>query len=212
MATGRPALWSTLLGAAFVLVGAWLYAGQQLYPVVLGLAVAGYGAFVVLVGVYVASVPATTLRAIEGERIVETRHPTQRVAVVKLTAAAPVLLATGYLLFHTRVPYVYPTVTLVVGLYLLSVGLYTYWRNALTTYYLTNKRVLAEYRFLSLVRREVPRWKIRGVHERRSVVETAVGLGNVLVAAGDGRTLEVRIRNVEESEAFADRVREVISR
>ncbi|MFC7078786.1 PH domain-containing protein [Halorussus caseinilyticus] len=97
------------------------------------------------------------------------------------------------------------------GLYAFSSGLYTYWTNSLTTYYVTSRRIIKEYRFLSLVRREIPREKVRGVQERKSAIEALVGLGNVLVASGGGRSLEIRMRNMEQSESFADSIRTLIS-
>lgn len=212
MARGKPALWSTLLGLPFVVAGGWLYLGQQQYPPVVGLPFVAFGLFILAVGAYVQVVSPSRLRTAEDERVVATRHPTQRVATVKVVLGLPLLVATVYLLYFTLVPYLYPTATLVAGLYLFSIGLYTYWTNSLTTYYLTTDRVVKEYRFLSLVRREVPREKVRGVQERQSLVETLVGLGNVVVASGGGRSLEVRMRNMEESESFADEVRQVISR
>lgn len=211
MARGEPALWSALLGTPFVVAGAWLYLGQQQYPPIVGLPFVGFGAFVVMVGLYVHTVVPSELRTGDGEELVSTRHPTQRVATAKVAIGLPLLFLTLYLLYFTMVPYVYPTLALVVGLYTFSVGLHTYWTNSLTTYYLTSDRVIKEYRFLSLVRQEVPRQKIRGVQERKSFIEAFVGLGNVVVAAGGGRALEIRMTNMERSESFADDVRAVIS-
>ncbi|WP_135825327.1 PH domain-containing protein [Halorussus ruber] len=211
MARGAPALWSTLLGLPFVVVGGWLYVGQTTYPSVIGLPFAFFGAFVVGIGAYVHVVSPTEPRLSDGEELVEKRHPTQRVARVKIVVGLPLLVATIYLLFFTTVPYVYPTATFVVGLYAFSSGLYTYWTNSLTTYYVTTRRIIKEYRFLSLVRREIPREKIRGVQERKSAIEALVGLGNVLVASGGGRSLEIRMRNMERSESFADSIRNLVS-
>ncbi|WP_373189925.1 PH domain-containing protein [Halolamina sp.] len=166
--------------------------------------------FIITVGAYVHIVSPSKLRTGEGEEILMTRHPTQRVATVKISIGLPLLLLTVILLYFTRIPYVYPTLTFAVGLYTFSKGLYVYWANSLTTYYMTNQRVVKEYRFLSLVRREVPHRKVRGVQERQSLIETLVGLGNVIVASGGGRSLEVRMRNMERSEEFADAVRDLI--
>lgn len=212
MARGMPALWSAISGFPFVVAGAWLYLGQSEYPPIVGLPFVAFGLFVITVGAYVHTVSPNQLRIGDDEAILETRHPTQRVAVVKIAIGLPLLVMTIYLLYFTRVPYVYPTASLITGLYFFSVGLYTYWTNSLTTYYLTSNRVVKEYRFLSLVRQELPREKIRGVQERKSFTETIVGLGNVMVASGGGRSLEVRMHNMDDSESFADSVREVISR
>ena len=146
----------------------------------------------------------------DGEEIIETRNPAQRAAAVKAAVGFVVLSVAGYLLFFTFLPYVYPLAALVGGLYLFSTGLYAYWTNTLTTYYVTNQRLIKEYRFISLVREELPFEKVRGVEERRSVWETIVGLGNVRVASGGGRTLEVVVRNVYSPTEFADEVRGLV--
>lgn len=211
MARGAPAIWSTLLGLPFVAVGGWMYVGQSTYPAVVGLPFACFGAFVVAVGAYVHTVSPSPPSLGPDEELVEKRHPTQRVARVKVALGLPLLAVTLYLLFFTYVPYVYPTATLLVGLYTFSSGLHTYWTNSLTTYYVTTDRVVKEYRFLSLVRQEIPRKKIRGVQERKSAIETVVGLGNVLVASGGGRSLEIRMRNMEGSESFANSIRKLLS-
>lgn len=152
MARGLPAVWSSLLGAPFVLGGGFLYLANEThpYPGMVGLPFVLFGAFVVGVGVYIHLVAAPdppTLR--DGEEIIDTRHPTQRVAQVKVGISVPFLLSAMYLLFFSMVPYVYPSVGFLVGLYFFSTGIHTYWTNSLTTYYLTNQRVIREY--LSLI-------------------------------------------------------------
>ena len=211
MARGNPGFWSSLLGAPFILAGAWLYLGQGQYPSLVGLPFAVFGGFIVFVGGYVHLVSPNGLRTSDDEEVITTRHPTQRVATVKIALGLPLLSITVYLLYFSMAPYVYPTITLVIGLYLFSVGLYTFWTNSLTTYYLTTDRVVKEYRFLSLVHQEVPHRKVRGVQVRKSFIETIVGLGNVIVASGEGKSLEVRMRNMERSSSFSDDIRDVIS-
>lgn len=98
----------------------------------------------------------------------------------------------------------------VAGLFFFSTGLHTYWINTLTTYYVTNQRLIKEYRFISLVRQELPFEKVRGVQERKSVWETLVGLGNVRVASGGGGTLEIVIRNIYHPTDFADEIRNLV--
>jgi hypothetical protein len=212
MARGLPAVWSSLLGLPFVAAGAYLYLGQTDVPPELGIPSTLFGVFVFAVGLYVHFVAAPEApRMRDGESLLETRHPTQRVATVKVVVGFLVLVVTGYLLLGTVVPYVYPTLTLVVGLYLFSTGLQTYWSNSITTYYLTNQRVITEYRLISLSRRELPLDKLRGVEERKSVIESFVGLGNVRVASGGGGgALEIVMQNMERSTEFADRVRELL--
>lgn len=105
-------------------------------------------------------------------------------------------------------PYIEPTLAFVIGLYLVSTGLYTYWMNSLTTYYITDERVIQSYRFLSRVTEEVPFDKVPGVAERRSFSETLVGLGNVAVSTGVGDGLTVKLRNIEGTRRITGIVRE----
>lgn len=146
----------------------------------------------------------------ENEEIIETRNPAQRAAAAKTAIGLAALAVAVYLLVFTFKPYIYPTGSLVLGLYWFTTGLHAYWTNTLTTYYVTNQRIIKEYRFISLVRQELPFSKVRGVEERKSIWETLVGLGNVRVASGGGGTLEVVIRNVYSPTAFANEIRELI--
>jgi divalent metal cation (Fe/Co/Zn/Cd) transporter len=210
MARGLPAVWSSILGGPFLLGGLGVYVElfEVNVPPDVGLPVLVFGLFVIALGVYVHVVAAPdepTMR--DGERVVETRNPANRAAMAKTVFGFGALLVAAYLLFFTFEPYVYPTAAFVVGLYLFSTGLYTYWTNTLTTYYVTTQRLIKEYRFVSLVRQEVPFEKVRGVEERRSVWEALVGLGNVRVASGGGGTLEIVIRNIYSSTDFADEIR-----
>ncbi|APW99157.1 hypothetical protein CHINAEXTREME_15880 [Halobiforma lacisalsi AJ5] len=212
MARGKPALWSALLGLPFLGAGAYLYWADIDFPSLLAVPFVLFGVFVLAMGMYVHVVAAPkspTMR--DGEELIDKRHPTQRVALVKVCIGLPLLAATTYLMFFTMVPYIYPTVTLLTGLYFFSTGLQIYWANSLTTYYLTNQRIVREYRLISLIRQEVPLDKVRGVEERKSITEALVGLGNIRVASGGGGgALEIVMRNMEMSTSFADRIREQV--
>lgn len=212
MARGKPAVWSTLLGLPFIGAGLWLYFVQSAYPSLVGMPFVFFGTTIVGIGVYIHFVAAPSEpRLQDGEELIATRHPAQRVAATKIAVGLPLLLVTVYLLYFTMVPYVYPTVTFVVGLVTFSTGLYTYWTNTLTNYYVTTQRVIREYRFLSLARHEIPLSKVRGVQERKSFTEALVGLGNVRVASGGGTSLEIRMRNMTDSAAFATDIRVLLS-
>jgi hypothetical protein len=212
MARGLPVVWSTIIGGVFGLTGAYLYTANTQHPSLFGLPFILFGAFIILVGAYIHFVAAPAPPAMrENEEIIDTRSPTQKAAVVKIGASFPFLLAAIYLMYFTRQPYVYPSVALLIGLYGLSTGLITYWKNTLTTYYVTTNRVIKAYRFISLVQREVPLKKVRGVEERQSLVESLVGLGNIRVASGGGGgTLEIVVKNIENSRAFANEIRDLV--
>jgi uncharacterized membrane protein YdbT with pleckstrin-like domain len=211
MARGLPAVWSGLLGLPFVLSGSYTLLRETQVPSEAGIPFVGFGVFVIALGLYIHYVAAPdtpTMR--DGEEILETRNPAQRAAAVKTAIGLTLMLVTVYLLLFTFQPYIYPITTLAGGLYLFSTGLFAYWTNTLTTYYVTSDRLIKEYRFISLVREELPFEKVRGVEERRSIWETMVGLGNVRVASGGGGTLEAVVRNVYSPTEFADEVRSLL--
>jgi len=209
MARGLPGVWSTILSLPFLGSGAYIYFGDTPYPELLGAPLLVFGAFVIAMGWYVhlvAAPPEPTLR--EDEKLIDTRHPTQKAPLAKVVLSLPFLLVAGYLMFFTVRPYIYPMIAFVIGLYLLSTGILTYWTNSLTTYYITNQRVMNSFRLLSLVRKEVPMEKIRAVRESKSPIEAIVGVGNIRVASGGGTGLEIMIRNVDDATAFADKLRQ----
>ena len=219
MARGQPAAWSTVFGLPIFLFGVVLFRFQSLLPLppepatppVVGAVLSGFGLFIIAVGVYVHFVVAPAApRTREGEHIVDQRSPAERNARVQMALALPVLAAGGYVLYFTEQPLVYPTVTFLVGLYLFSTGLRRYWRNLLTTYFVTTRRVLEEYRFISLRRNEVPHSKVRAVEERRSAWDSLFGLGNVTVRSGSSGQLTVAIEEVYEPEAFAETIRDQV--
>ncbi|ACV11542.1 membrane-flanked domain protein [Halorhabdus utahensis DSM 12940] len=211
MARGLPAIWSSAAGIPLVGVGGYMHTVESNVPPEAGLPFALFGGFVVCLGLYIQLVAAPEPPLMrENEEIIETRNPAQRAAAAKTAIGLAALAVAVYLLVFTFKPYIYPTGSLVLGLYWFTTGLHAYWTNTLTTYYVTNQRIIKEYRFISLVRQELPFSKVRGVEERKSIWETLVGLGNVRVASGGGGTLEVVIRNVYSPTAFANEIRELI--
>ena len=167
-----------------------------------------FGAFLLAVGGYVQFLGAPDPPMLqEGEELLAVRQPAQYSAVVTALLGLPLIAAGLYLLFGTRVPYMYPGGVGLLGLYLFSNGVHTYWRNTLTSYYVTSERIVIEYRFLSLKRNEIPFERVRGVEERRSAVDSLVGLGNVLVRSGGGTDLEVKVRHVVDPTELAETVR-----
>ncbi|WP_071391328.1 PH domain-containing protein [Haloprofundus marisrubri] len=217
MSRGLPALWSALFGLPFVAVGGYIYGFQTQYPLVdgqstappiAGVVLAVFGLFVCGIGLYVQFVgapPAPSMRP--RERFVDDRDPAQRNALAQAFAAIPFLASGISLLYFTEYPLVYPTLVFGVGLYLFSTGIHRYWRNTLTTYLVTNQRVMEEYRFLSLVRNELPMEKVRAVEERQSMRESLAGIGSVHVRAGASGGLTVTIDEVYDSTEFADDIR-----
>lgn len=211
MARGTPAFWSILAALPVGAIGGYAIVVDTGHSPVLGAPFILFAALIVALGVFVQVIGAPDGPSMrDGEEMVATRHPVQRVATVKVVIGIPLLIVAAYLFFETLVPLVYPTVALLSGLYFFSTGLRTYWVNSLTTYYLTNQRVIREYRFIALSRQEVPLDKVRGVEERRSITETLVGLGNVRVNSGGTGALSIVMSNISNPRSFADEVRRFV--
>lgn len=202
---------SSVLGLLFLLPGVYMYLLEDPFPNEVGLPIAGYGLFILVVGWYVhfmAYPSAPKLR--RDEELIETRYPSQKVAFAKLLLSTPFLILTVYLMFFTAVPYLYPTITFLIGLYFLSGGLVEFWKNTVTAYYITDKRIVGVYNFISLDRTEIRLEKIRGVSEKRSPMQTQFNMGDVHVASGaGGGSLEISIKNIDSSEHFANKLREL---
>lgn len=208
MARGLPGIWSTLLSVPFFVSGGYVYTGQTPYPSVLGLPLFLFAGFIMIMGWYihlVASPPRPKLR--ESEEILDTRHPTQKAALTRVLLGVPVFGIAGYLFLGTLTPYVYPTITFALGLFLFSTGILTYWTNSLTTYYVTSDRVMSEFRLISLVRKEVPISKVRAVKESKTPVEALVGVGNIQVSTGGGAGMMISITNIDSATDFAEQLR-----
>lgn len=210
-------MWSAVFGVPMVVSGVYLHSYASQYPLVesqpetppaAGIVIAAFGLFVIGMGVYVHLVAAPEApRMRDGERVIEDRNPAQRSVLAKAVSAVPILALGGYLLYFTERPLYQPTVAFAGGLFVFSRGLYQYWQNTLTTYFLTNRRVIEEYRFISLVRNEVPLEKVRGVEETRSAWESLFGLGSLAVRSGSSGGLTVSVDQIYEPAEFADLVR-----
>ncbi|MBC9986817.1 PH domain-containing protein [Haloferax sp. AS1] len=220
MARGLPALWSSVFGLPLVAAGAYLSgfvaelsggSPSQSSPAA-GLIISVFGLFILAMGWYVHFVTAPeTPQMRADEHLVEARNPAQRSALAEAALAVPLLSLGGYLLYFTHRPLYQPTIAFGGGLFLFSRGIYRYWQNTLTTYSLTNQRIIEEYRFISLLRNEVPLEKARGVEETRSAWDSLFGLGNVRIRSGASGGLTVAVEQVYDPADFAGQVRRELS-
>lgn len=206
MARGLPAVWSLLLGLPLLGGGITLHTADR-YLQSFGAPVAALGGFVVVIGLFVQFINPSPPTFNEEETVLETRNPNQRPAILKGVLSIPFFIGAGYGLYMTKLPYVYPTVAFFLGLYLYSSGLLSYWQNALTTFYLTDQRLISVFRFLTLNRKEIALPNVQMIQERKSVWEKLVGLGNLRVAAGVA-DLEIVADNIREPTSFADEIRD----
>ena len=188
MARGAPLLWGAFLGATAVVGGSFALLSTGPAPSALGYPLIVLGVVAVVVGAYVRRVAP---EGMETDEPTEDRfEPSQLGSFLLGGASVPFLAATLYLLYGTRVPYVYPTITLLAFTALFVKGSVRYWQNTLTTYYVTDERVISEYRFLALKRSSIAHEDVTNVARHQSLVETLTGLGSVEVTvAGSGLVL-----------------------
>lgn len=206
MASGRTAFWSLLLGLPLLASGLALHTADR-YLQSFGEPIAVLGGFVVAMGLVIQFINPDPPVFRDDEEVLDTRTPNQRPAILKTLVSLPFFVAAGYLLYYTQRPYVYPTTAFFLGLYLYSSGLLSYWQNALTSFHLTDRRLISVYRFLSLDRKEIPLDNVQMIQERKTLWEKLVGLGNVRIAAGV-EDLEIVARNIRDPTTFAEIIRD----
>lgn len=204
---GRPLFWSLLLALPFVAGGgAILFIGITVLTA-FALPLFLLGGFVIIVGLYVRSAARESPTFREDEEVIDTRRPRYRVAAFKVALSMPFFLGAPVILLFTVMPYLWPTLLFFGGLFFFFSGFTTYCRNILTTYYLTDQRIISVYRFLSMDRKEIPLDRIRVIQERKSVWEMLLRLGNVLVATGGTETLQINVRHIPDPSPFAEELR-----
>lgn len=202
-----------VVSTPFLTTGGYVALGRTQFEPEAGVPILLFGGFVILIGLYIQFRAAPEAPSLEdGESVIETRHPTQWAAAIRMLIGLPFLVLCGYLLFFTFLPYVYPTVAGVIGGTLLLTGLTRYWRNTLTTYWLTNRYVIKEYRFLGMGRNFIPLDKIEGSRDLKTPIEALVGVGHVAVASAGkapGKTTSIETRAIPEAEEFAKKIRQL---
>ncbi len=174
------------------------------------LAVMLVGALVVLVGLYVSILSRPRLSLMRGEETLALRHPSMKPAFARIVLSVPFFVAAGYLLEFTGLPYLYPFLPFLVGMYMYFRGVIKYWINHHTTYYVTNRRAVRMYRFGWLDTTEIPVNAINSISQTRSLLETVTGRGSVLVASGIGARHKVRMEEIDNPGPVAETVRQLI--
>jgi hypothetical protein len=194
MARGAPRAWGVLLGTPSVGGGVYALLVGTGAPAAIGYPLILFGTAAILIGGYVATVSP---EAVDVDPI-EEFTPSQLGAYLTGGTSLPFLIATLYLLYGTRVPYVWPTLAFLAFVVLFVKGSVRYWQNTLTTYYVTDDRIVSEYRFLSLKRSSINHDDVTNVSRRQSLTETLTGLGTVeITVAGSGLTLRDLARPAE---------------
>ena len=210
MTRGMPAIWSSIVAAPFLFAGAGITTGhlETAVPSRFGPVGLGVGAAVVALGCYVHLVGAAGFEPAPRETDLAAAHPVNRFAQAKSLAGLAGLGLAAYWLFFTRVPYVYPTVALLGGALLFGTGIWTYWVNTLTTYHLTDERLVIERRLLGSNVDEVLLQQVKTDNVYRPFYLRVFGLGNVTLDTGARRRPVVR--HIRESDTFAEEMTRAI--
>lgn len=144
---------------------------------------------------------------VPGEAELVMRHPTMKPAYARMMMSIPFFLGAGYMVLFTLLPYVYPFILFVIGMYLFFKGAMRYLRNLHITYTVTDRRVIHMYRFLWLNTKEIPVSRIVSISEARSLFEILSGRGSVIVASGIGERQVIRIEEISDPGPVAEALR-----
>ena len=147
---------------------------------------------------------------VAGETEIIMRHPTMKPAYARMLASTPFFIGAGYMVVATLLPYVYPFVLSLIGLYLFVKGAMRYLRNLHITYTVTDRRVVHMYKFLWLNTKEIPVSRIISISEARNFFEILTGRGSVVVASGIGQRQIIRIEEISDPGPVADALRSLL--
>ena len=172
--------------------------------VLVGVVLMAVGFYMSLTGI----VPSPPL--IPGEKQLIMRHPTMKPAYARIILSIPFFLGALYMSGYTELPYVYPFVLFLVGMYIFFKGAMRYLRNLHITYTVTDRRVVHIYRFLWLNTKEIPVGRIISISEARSFFEILTQRGSVVVASGIGVRQVIRIEDINDPSAVAETVRALL--
>ena len=201
------------LGVSVIMAGPFILAGvfglqEPDFPgwasavvLLVGISLGSVGFYMSITGI----VPAPHL--VPGEKILVTRHPTMKPAFARMTMSIPFISAAAYLFEFTDVPYVFPFVFFVVGLYFFFKGAMRYLRNLHITYTVTDRRVVHLYRFLWLHTKEIPAARIISISEARNFFEIITGRGSVVVSSGIGERQTIRMDDISDPGPIAESIR-----
>ena len=118
-------------------------------------------------------------------------------AFARIGLSLPLFAAAGYLLEFTTLPYAYPFAPFLVAMYLYFRGIFRYWVNHHTSYFVTDRRVVNMYRFAWLETTEIPVHSINSISEARSFIEMITARGSVVVASGIGSRHKVQMQEID---------------
>jgi hypothetical protein len=185
MARGRPAIVGVVIGGIFAYAGYSVTNGAGPIPPEIGSAVMGIGALVAVLGI-IAQVRAPdrpNLR--ENEQILDEWHPAQTPSILLIIAGVVATIGGGGLLYFTTTPYIYGIAIGGLGLIVFASGSTRYYKNSLTTYFLTTENAIYEYRLFQKNEKKVHLNEINGSQREDTRLERLVNAGSITLKAPD---------------------------
>jgi hypothetical protein len=161
----REFLGVILVGAAIGIFAWWVSHDPQL-PNELSRPLYAAAGLVFVGGILLYNRAAEAPSLIQEERVVDSFHPSVIISQLMMAFSLLPLGVALYLYRDTTYPYIYVFVPLSFGIYVLSKGLIRYWKNTLTTNYLTTHRIMSDVRFFGVVSRKAPLKKPNTVNPR----------------------------------------------
>jgi len=201
----RTAFWSFLSGTPLVLSGSSILATNTSLPEALAYPPLVIGAFVWFGGIVTQLSSPPLPKTYENEELISTTTPTRRIAAAKNGTGLLFLVIGAWLLLDVSVPLAYPVVTLLVGSYLYAAGIFQFWVNSLTRYYLTSQRFMQVYQLLSVRSKSLPLNRVQSMEESRTLFERIFGIGHIaLESAGDTGTSRITAKHIEDPHSVAE--------
>ena len=180
-------------------------------PLWASIVILAVGGSLMVIGLYMSLAGiAPSPPLVAGETEIVMRHPTMKPAYARILISTPFFLGAGYMFIATSLPYVYPFVLFLAGLYLFFKGAMRYLRNLHITYTVTDRRVVHMYRFLWLSTKEIPVSRIISISEARNFFEIITGRGSVVVASGIGQRQVIRIEEISDPGPVAEALRSML--
>ena len=181
--------WSLGSGLPFLLAGISVLAVDTAVPVPLGYLSASLGALVWIGGLVTHLSAPPKPKTYDDEAIALVTTPTRRIAAAKNIMGLVLAAIGAILLLDITIPLAYPLISLLAGVYLYSSGIFEFWVNSLTRYFLTDRRFVKRYQLLSVRSKSIPIARIQATEENRTIFERLFGIGHVAVeSAGDSST------------------------
>lgn len=193
MARGKPALFGAATGGIFAYGGYHVTSGPGPIPPEIGGAVIAVGGLVLLLGLIVQlrSPDSPNLRT--NEYNIDSWTPVQTPAIVTLSFGLILTAVGGGLLYLTETPYLYGIVVGGLGIFVFVSGSARYYKNTLTTYFLTNQNVIYEYRLFQKNEKKLHLNNINGSQRMDTRLERLVNAGSITMKAPDN---QVNFRSV----------------